>query len=155
MIMSLQHTALLLRENANEAESSAISHQKTQSICSKLIIFQNGTSTIRYRREFEMVEIWRISAHELNVTIVKSYFDPNKFREYFIWKHSEKTLIAERKQISSKRMTLSLLWTLKLIFYYTVLCPFYRSRVFMRINLRKLFNWMHLACFSFICIYME
>ena len=31
-IMSRQHTALLLQENANEAERSAILHQKTQSI---------------------------------------------------------------------------------------------------------------------------
>ena len=71
--MSRQHTALLLRENANETESSAISHQKTQSICSKLIIFQNGTSIIRYRREFGAAEIRGVSVHELNVTIVESY----------------------------------------------------------------------------------
>ena len=75
MIISRQHTALLLRENANETESSAISHQKTQSICLKLIIFQNGTSIIRFRREFGVAEIWGVglSVHELNVTIVESY----------------------------------------------------------------------------------
>ena len=38
MIMSGQHNALLLRENANEAESSTILHQKTQSI-----LFQNSS----------------------------------------------------------------------------------------------------------------
>ena len=29
--------------------------------------------------------LWQpcVSVHELNVTIVKSYFDPNKFWEYF------------------------------------------------------------------------
>ena len=32
MIMSHQHTALLLQKNANETESSAILHQKAQSI---------------------------------------------------------------------------------------------------------------------------
>ena len=40
---------------------------------------------------------------------------------------------------------------LKLIFYYTVLGPFYRSHVFMRINIHMSFDWMHFACsfFSF------
>ena len=33
--MSRQHTALHLREKANEAERSALSHQKTQFICFK------------------------------------------------------------------------------------------------------------------------
>ena len=46
-------------------------------------------------------------------------------------------------------MTLSLLSTLKLIFYYAVLGPFYRSRVFMRINIRMPFDCMHFASFFF------
>ena len=38
MIVSRQHTALLLRENANKAERSAILHQKIQSL-----LFQNSS----------------------------------------------------------------------------------------------------------------
>ena len=123
--------------------------KKCNSFVSKLIIFQNGTSRIRYRREFGAAEIWRVSAHELNVTIVESYFDPNKFPEYFISKHLEKTLIAKGKQISSKGMILQLLWTSKLIFllYCNVLDPFYRSRVFTRINIRMSFDCMHCTYF--------
>ena len=42
--MSRQHTALHLRQIANEVERSAISHQKTLQIVSKLIIlFQNSS----------------------------------------------------------------------------------------------------------------
>ena len=36
-------------------------------------------SRIRYRREFGVAENRGVSVHELNVTLVKSYFDPNKF----------------------------------------------------------------------------
>ena len=36
-----------------------------------------------------------------------------------------------------------------MIFYYTVFGPFYRSRVFMRTNLRMSFDRMHFVCFSF------
>ena len=36
--------------------------------------------------------------NKLNVTIVKSYFNCNKFREYFIQKHLENTLIAELRK---------------------------------------------------------
>ena len=97
MIMSRQHTALLLRENANEADSSAISHQKRNPFVSKLIVFQNGRSWIRYRQEIGAAEIWGVSVHELNVIIVESHFDPYKFREYFIWKHSEKNTNRRRK----------------------------------------------------------
>ena len=39
--------------------------------------------------------------------------------------------------------------TSKLIFYYTVLDPFHRSRVFMRIIVSMSFDCMHFACFSF------
>ena len=45
--------------------------------------------------------------------------------------------------------------TSKLIFYYTVLGPFYRSRVFMCLNLGMSFNCMHFACFLFLWIYTE
>ena len=133
-------------------QKSARFRTKKRNPCvSKLNIFQNGTSRIRYRLEFAAAEIWRVSAHELNFTIVESYFEPNKFREYFISKHLEKTLIAKGKQISSKIMIFRLLWTSKLIFiiilYY--ICPFCRSRVFMRINIRLSFDCMHFTCFVF------
>ena len=75
------------------------------------ILFQNllfSKSRIRYRWEFGAAENWRVSVHELNITIVKSHFDPNKFREYFNWKHSEKSIGSV-----------------------------YRSRVFMRVNMRN------------------
>ena len=39
--------------------------------------------------------------------------------------------------------------TLKLIFQYTALGPFHRSRVFMRIDIRRSFDCMHFACFPF------
>ena len=51
-------------------------------------------------------DLTRISAR---ITIVTSYLDPNKLREYFISKHLQKTLIALGKQISSTRMILCLL----------------------------------------------
>ena len=54
---------------------------------SKLVIFQNETSRIRYQREFARPRSDAYHAqiaHELNVTFDESYFDPNKFREYFI-----------------------------------------------------------------------
>ena len=65
-----------------------------------------------------------------------------------------KKVIAEEKQISSKRMILDISLTSKLFFYYTVLGSFYRSRVFfMRINkyIRVVcqFNYMDLPVLYF------
>ena len=53
-------------------------------------------------------------------------------------------------------MTIHISLTSKLIFYYTVLGPFYRSRVFMRMS----FDCMHFTCFPFFfvfffCVYTE
>ena len=85
MMMSCQHTALLLRENTNEAENSTrFCTKKRNPFCFKTHHFPK--SRIRYQWEFWGAEIWCVSVHELNVTIVKSYFDPNKFQEYLIEK---------------------------------------------------------------------
>ena len=46
-------------------------------------------------------------------------------------------------------MTLHISQMGKLIFDYTVLCPFYRSRVFMHINTCMAYNCMHYAVFLF------
>ena len=58
--------------------------KKRNPFVSKLIIFQNEASKIRYLREFARPRSDVYHAHELNVTKDESYFDPNKFREYFI-----------------------------------------------------------------------
>ena len=154
MMMSRQHTALLLWENANKAESSArFCTKKCNSLCFKTHHFPK--SRIKYQWDFWMAEIWRASVHELNVTIVKLYFDPNKFREYFSWKDSKKKLYPEGKQTSSKCMTLDISLTSQLTFYYTVLGPFCRSHVFMRRNICMSFHSMHFSRFSFFCVYTE
>ena len=76
MIMYRQLTALFLWKNAYEAESSAILPPKHAIyFVLKLIIFQKvesdtGENLGRPRSDVH---------HELNVTIVKSYFHPNKF----------------------------------------------------------------------------
>ena len=81
--MSRQHTASRLRENANEAESSAILHQKHAiHFVLKLVSFQK--------------------------------VEPQRRNRFFIM---------------------------------AVSGPFYRSRVFMRINIRMSFDCMHFACF--------
>ena len=82
---------------------------------------EHGTSRIRYWWELGAAEIWCVSVHELNVTIVKSYFDPNKFRSYSNWKHLGKDTNCRRKA--------NLLWEndspyilkVEMIFYYTAL----------------------------------
>ena len=43
----------------------------------------------------------------------------------------------------------------KLIFYYTVLGLFHRSRVFMGINMHMSFDCMYFACFLSFCVYTE
>ena len=84
MMMSCQHTALLLQENANEAESSArFSPKNAIYFVSELIIFQKVESDTSENFGWPRSDGYQ-SMHELNVAIVKSYFDPNKFREYFI-----------------------------------------------------------------------
>ena len=51
--MSSQHTALFLRKKANEAEKSAISHQKTKSI-----LFQNLSFSKVEQVESDTGRIW-------------------------------------------------------------------------------------------------
>ena len=80
------------------------------------------------------------------------------FENFLIENLRKKTLIAEGKQISSKRMTLHIytgIFNVEIDFYYTALGPFYRSRVFMRIKIRMSFDCVHFACFPFFCIYTE
>ena len=52
-------------------------------------------------------------------------------------------------------MTLHISLTSKLIFQYTVLGPFHRSRVFMRIDIRRSFDYMHFACFPFFAFALK
>ena len=52
-------------------------------------------------------------------------------------------------------MTFHVSLTSKLIFYYTVLGPFYRSRVFMRINYACRLIAGILPVFCFFCVYTE
>ena len=94
-------------------------------------------------------------SHELNVTIIKSYFDPNKFREYFNWKHSEKKLIAEGKQISSKRMTLHTSFNGEidfLLYHIGSVLPI--TRIYAYKYLHVVFDCALFACVSF-CVYTE
>ena len=83
--------------------------KKRNPFVSKLLIFQNGTSRIRYQREFGRPRSDAYQYTNLMSPIVEWYFDPKKFQEYFISKPLVKTLIAEGKQIFSKKMILRLL----------------------------------------------
>ena len=76
---------------------------------SKLIIFQKVESDVGENSGRPRSDEY----HELNVSIVKSYFDPNNFNSI--------SFEAEGKQISLKRVTLHIILTSKLIFYHTVL----------------------------------
>ena len=110
-------------ENANEEENaSRFCTEKRNPFCFKTCHFSK--SRIRYHWEFGAADNRSVSVHELNVTIAKSFFDPNKFREYFDRKHSEKTTNCWWWKASLlKRMTLHISSTSKLILYCTVLGP--------------------------------
>ena len=75
--------------------------KKRNPFCFKIYHFPK--TRIRYRWELGSPEDGRASVHDLTVTTVKSYFDPNKFQEYFnlLKIFGKKATNVEGKQISS------------------------------------------------------
>ena len=145
IIMTRQHTVLLLPENANESQSSAILHQKTQSILFYCKTHHFPKSRIRYIP----MRIWGGRDQTCITSRITCLHQSNRistqinFENILIENIRKKTtLIAEGQQISFKRMTLHA----KLIFLFYCIGSI--------LPMPYAYNCMHFACFSF-CLYAE
>ena len=93
-----------------QCDFAPLPQKKTQ-----YVLFQNSTFSKMEQVESDTVEnLGRSKSdryqytnyYKLNITIVKSYFDPKNFENILIENIRKKTLIAEGKQTSFNRMTL-------------------------------------------------